>query len=136
MMQTIKSLKRELEEQKRNNYLQNPSILRITKITRKRKKERNLEQIPRSIAGRTVCGIILAINTNGRHQIMLIRQPSNTKRGGSALCVQVQEEGCGVEIYMLHINSLKLDKNIILLSDVPPTHNIIVKGDSGISAQY
>ena len=52
------------------------------------------------------------------------------------MCVQVQEYGCGAERYMLHINSLKLDKHIIPLSDIPPTHNIIIKEDSKASAHY
>ena len=37
---------------------------------------------------------------------------------------------------MLHMNSLKIDNNIITLSDVPPKYNIISEGDSGASTHY
>ena len=54
----------------------------------------------------------------------------------NTLCVKVQEKVCGEESYILHINSLKLDNNIIPLSNAPPKNNIIAKGDSEASTHH
>ena len=41
-----------------------------------------------------------------------------------------------MEKYMLHTNSLKIDKHKFTYSEVPPKNNVIAKADSGASSHY
>ena len=68
---------------------------------------------------------------------MLIRQPSNTKKGAVLYVFKFKTRGVDQRVICCMLIVLNQTKeNSISLFDVPPTQNIIIKRDKGDSAHY